>query len=263
MTGYILLLSVFGALVAPSMQAACDASRPDNITVAGTPIASPNYPNEYPSNSLCEYRFINTGSEALSPVLTFSEFVIEQSTGCTNDNVRIYDGWDTTAPLLGTYCGAQLHDSSISGSSTALYLVFTSDASVEQAPGFRAVFTAEDVACGDARPKILTAPGVIQSPGYGTGRYTVNSNCQWHIIAPAGQKVQFTFNDFATENCCLCDYLDIHDGDSLLSTLYGHWYGTDQPPNFTSRGNNVYLHFVSDTNLADVGFSIAFTFVTA
>ena len=38
----------------------------------------------------------------------FTRFELESSTGCVNDYLSVFDGSDTTAPLIGTYCGNEI-----------------------------------------------------------------------------------------------------------------------------------------------------------
>ena len=58
--------------------------------------------------------------------ITFRELHIENSGRCRNDNVTLYDGRDTHAPLIGRYCGSRAPQP-VTSSSSAVFVVFASD----------------------------------------------------------------------------------------------------------------------------------------
>ena len=60
--------------------------------------------------------------------VTFQELDIEWESDCDYDSVKLYDGSDSSSPLLGTYCARPSTEITSTGSS--LYIVFESDYSV-------------------------------------------------------------------------------------------------------------------------------------
>uniref|UniRef100_A0A8C6U4F9 CUB domain-containing protein n=1 Tax=Neogobius melanostomus TaxID=47308 RepID=A0A8C6U4F9_9GOBI len=67
-------------------------------------IKSPNYPQNFPANSECLWHIIaHQGNH-----LEFNRFDLEASSSCRYDYVAVYDGPNTLAPLLGTFCGSEL-----------------------------------------------------------------------------------------------------------------------------------------------------------
>ncbi|KJH43150.1 CUB domain protein [Dictyocaulus viviparus] len=92
-------------------------------------ISSPNYPNNYPNNQNCTWHFVTTPGHRLT--LTFSSFRIEEHSQCKYDSASIYDGGDTNALLVGTFCGA-VPPPMFMSSMNQIFLLFTSDASVSR-----------------------------------------------------------------------------------------------------------------------------------
>lgn len=63
-------------------------------------------------------------------------------TTCNYDNMKIYDGPNTTYPLIGTYCNNNLPASTISSSSSAITILFNSDPGLELS-GFQIDWTCD------------------------------------------------------------------------------------------------------------------------
>lgn len=86
--------------------------------------------------------------------LSFPMFNIEAGdqggTICNYDNLKIYDGPNTSSPLIGTYCNNNLPPTSISSSGGAITILFTSDPGLELS-GFQIDWTCD----------IATAPPVV------------------------------------------------------------------------------------------------------
>lgn len=96
------------------------------FTVANGTITSPNYPGNYPINRLCKSWISVASGSRLQ--LNFSEIDVENHLTCRYDYVKIYNGPDETAPLLGSYCSRHAPSSLISSSNKVL-IVFKSDSS--------------------------------------------------------------------------------------------------------------------------------------
>jgi len=71
--------------------------------------------------------------------LTFTHIDIELSANCTNDYIRVLNGNDDDAPVVGTYCGTTLPLPVVS-SGSALVVRFVTNA-FNQRPGFTAWYT--------------------------------------------------------------------------------------------------------------------------
>lgn len=75
--------------------------------------------NNYPGGVDCEWVIV--AEEGYGVELVFQTFEVEEETDCGYDYMELFDGYDSTAPRLGRYCG--------SGVSTflALYLTLLSN----------------------------------------------------------------------------------------------------------------------------------------
>lgn len=103
--------------------------------------------------------------------VTFTSFNLEANF----DFLRVYDGLDATAPLLGTFTGLTLPAAVTAGTlaptNSSLTFVFTSDASVVR-PGWQAI-----ISCVDT----LAAPGCVSNtlPADGSTNVNVNTSITW------------------------------------------------------------------------------------
>ena len=97
--------------------------------MANGSIKSPNYPNHYPSYAKCHYLINNTDPDKRI-LIEFLQFSLEVHSSCAYDSVKIYDGSNTNATIIGSvngYCGSR-KPSAIMSTGTALLIVFVSDA---------------------------------------------------------------------------------------------------------------------------------------
>ena len=78
--------------------------------------------------------------------------------------------------------------------------------------------------------------------------YAHNQSCAYIISADEDKVVNVTFLEFHLEdhNDHCHDWLQIHDGRDSTAHLIGRFCGTNNPPNFVSTTNKVYMWFDSD-----------------
>lgn len=60
--------------------------------------------NNYPSGVDCEWVIV--AEEGYGVELVFRTFEVEEETDCGYDYMELFDGYDSTAPRLGRYCGS-------------------------------------------------------------------------------------------------------------------------------------------------------------
>lgn len=73
--------------------------------VAGV-FSSANFPNNYTNNTTCTWRISVELANHIT--LNFTDFDLENSSGCENAYVHVYDGLNTTDPSLGKFCGSEI-----------------------------------------------------------------------------------------------------------------------------------------------------------
>ncbi|KAM4836887.1 CUB and sushi domain-containing protein 1 [Thomomys bottae] len=101
----------------------CIAACGGNLTGPAGVILSPNYPQPYPPGKECDWRIKVNADFVIA--LIFKSFNMEPS----YDFLHIYEGEDSSSPLLGSFQGSQAPDR-IESSGNSLLLAFRSDASV-------------------------------------------------------------------------------------------------------------------------------------
>ncbi len=93
--------------------------------------------NDYGNNSVCSWLIQPDIPSRIT--LSFNEFDLEQDA----DAVVVYDGEDTSAPVLATLSGSALPEDVIS-TNGALYIEFLTDPAIRKS-GWRATYTSEEV----------------------------------------------------------------------------------------------------------------------
>ncbi|CAK9794637.1 Tolloid-like protein 1 [Anthophora quadrimaculata] len=103
-------------------------------------ILSPTYPGTYPKGLACTYQF--TGKPGQRVRLEFRDFdLFFGGQHCPLDYVKVYDGSNNTAAVIGTYCGQQ-RNLVLYSSESSLYVVFVTlqRTANTQNRGFKGIF---------------------------------------------------------------------------------------------------------------------------
>ncbi len=170
------------------------------------------------------------------------------------DSLAIYDGPDTSAPLLGTYTGITNPGSFTSTHATGtLSFVFTSDLAIVS-NGWAA-----DIVC-NSPPTTSSCGNTYTDSGGTSGNYSANEN-QTSTFYPntAGDPVTVTFTSFNIEDGW--DYLYVYDGPDTSSPTLGAFTGLTVPGPFTSTHATGALTFVftSDGSTNYTGWEASIT----
>ncbi|XP_025104369.1 procollagen C-endopeptidase enhancer 1-like isoform X1 [Pomacea canaliculata] len=128
------------------------------------------------------------------------------------------------------------------------------------------IFIADTTAgCINSLPLNLRAfPGtdiVLSSPGFPNG-YENNMSCEWRITASFNYVVRLTATYVDIEHVAGCtkDYISIYDGNSSSAALLGEYCSYWCTP-LESSGLQMFIRFVTDTNVTDEGFQLTYTAV--
>ncbi|XP_029134023.2 cubilin [Labrus bergylta] len=210
-------------------------------------VESLNFPNNYPANSLCSWTIQATSGNTIN--YTFNAFQMEGSS-CYYDYVKLYNGPNAQAPLIGTYCGYNPPPAN-GTTSSALTVVFRSDSSVSLS-GFQMMWSQNG--CGGE----LSGPsGSFNSPGY-PNRYPENRECIWYITASYGSSLTITIHEFDVEfhQDCSYDVLEVFGGPDLLAPRLAQLCTTTSSPmQVSSTGNQLTVRFKSDAYVSGRGFN--------
>ncbi|XP_073535892.1 CUB and sushi domain-containing protein 3 isoform X7 [Phyllobates terribilis] len=127
----------------PRCVAECGASATNNEGI----LLSPNYPLNYENNHECIYSIQVQAGKGIN--ISARTFHLAQG-----DVLKIYDGKDNTAHLLGAFTASSLRGLTLSSTSNQIWLEFNSDSEVND-EGFQLVYTSFELShCED--------PGVPQ-----------------------------------------------------------------------------------------------------
>ncbi|XP_054027363.1 cubilin [Dryobates pubescens] len=222
---------------------------------------SPNYPNHYPHNRVCEWRIAVGGGRRVA--LTFHDLQTEEHWRCSADYVAVYNGLRQNSPRLAKLCGEVNPGTQVKSSGNTMKVILVTDMS-QATRGFSASYTSgEEAVCGGTLRGY--AGGNFSSPGHdGVSNYTSNLNCEWTIANPwhYNSSIYISFEDFQLEpqQACQYDHLELRIGDAdgeLIAKLCGQ--AAPSVP-LVIAAPQVWVHFVSDESTEDKGFLAHYTF---
>lgn len=223
-------------------------------------IHSPLYPEKYPNTSACSYTITAPVGNTVELVL----YAFSTETCC--DKLDLFDGASSDRRLLKSLSGSLPTGQVYQSSGRVMSLDFTSDPRINR-PGFYARFDAspkndnanpsKSASC-PAENKFTDEWGVFVSPHW-PHHYPDTANCNYHIGAPMGKRIQLRVNYFHTE--AGADVLTIFDdavGEKVLKRMSGRY---DDSYTLTSTGNSLVLQFISDMTTNYEGFSLAYAVI--
>jgi Zn-dependent metalloprotease len=214
--------------------------------------------NNYCNNMDC--RWLIQPPQATSVTLTFTSFKTEASSTdgfSIYDAVEVYDGTNTTAPLLGRFSGSNLPPS-VTSTSGSMYIRFFSDVSVNDS-GWSAYFTSTTTSYCSGTTILTTDTGSFND-GSGSNNYSNNASCKW-LIQPAGaSSISLSFTSFDTE--LNYDGIIVYDGGDTSATKLGVYTGNTLPPTLTSTGGSMLVWFLSDQALRRQGWNASYNSVS-
>jgi hypothetical protein len=116
-----------------------------------------------------------TPSSGYSVTMTFNSFNVESHGSCAYDYLSIYDGPNTSSPLIGTYCGTN-SPGTVTSSSSSLTFFWHSDSFTETA-GWSATWTCCSTNPGSAAGGTTLCGG--GNANLSISGFTVGSSLQW------------------------------------------------------------------------------------
>jgi hypothetical protein len=206
---------------------------------------------DYPNNANCTW-LIAPDDSVEKITLSFVRFATE-----TGDNVTVYDGSTTTAPVLGTFSGNTLPPNVVS-TGAAMLVTFTSNGS-GTANGFLAEYDC-DLYKFCQSTTTLTDPTGDLSDGSGRFNYRNSSSCKWFIFPTNASSVTLTYETFNSE--AGNDKLIVYDyGAGVpIDTVSGAY--TTPPPPVTATSGKLMLVWTSNKEVRGEGWSGYYTTIT-
>ncbi|KAI0222187.1 Cubilin [Lamellibrachia satsuma] len=183
--------------------------------------------------------------------LNFLSFHLQESTDCSYDSIKIYDGKDTNASMVRTVCGTTVPED-ITSSTHTLFVHFSSgDTSTYSA--FQ-IYYSDFVDPGGCHGSAITMRGPMGNFGVTKVQYSNYMRCNWNIQVNSSDIVKLKFVEFSVESCC--DSVTVYDGDSRSAPLLGTFRGNTLPRDVFSTNNTMLVHFESDGSGTWNGFEI-------
>lgn len=187
-----------------------------------------------------------TETDSISYIrITFDRFDTQENV----DFVRIYDGEDETAPLLGEFSGTTI-PAIINSTGNKVLITFSTDASVEANGWFISYKAFQPTWCSGLTA--LADPSGTFNDGSGSFHYNNGTTCMWTIQPQYASSTTIMFNYFDTE--AGKDFLKVYDLQSqqLLANLSGQTL----PNPITSPSGKFYLVFSSNNANRGLGWEI-------
>jgi cubilin len=226
-------------------------------------ITSPNYPNNYSSNTNCEWH-IAAASSLQVVSLKVLNLRLENSSTCGFDNLTIYNGSSTSSAKIQTMCGQVSSTQPLITSSGSFMVVeFRTDGSVNMM-GFKLEYSFQNkpvvlAKCTNGTGLASGSSKYITSPNY-PYNYSSSTYCRWDITATSmSQVVVLKLLDFSSR--CGSDYVAIYDGSGTfgpkMQTLCGN---VTDAPLFVTDGPFMSIDFRSDRSGNHRRFKFEFSF---
>ncbi|KAM4689065.1 cubilin [Discoglossus pictus] len=224
-------------------------------------ISSPNYPNLYPHNRVCEWRITVPLGKRVT--LTINDLRIQDQEVCDYDYVAVYNGLLYQSPLLDKLCNNVAPDTKLRSSGNTMKVIFVTDGSVSSG-GFLATYTSmEDSVCGGLLQE--TPGGIFTSPGFDqVSNYTRNLNCEWVIQKPNTDNssiyVSFQYLQLQNHQNCQNDFVEMRI-DNAEGELITRLCGRKMPSiPLVIAAPQIWVRFVSDSAVEDYGFNATYSF---
>ncbi|XP_059476090.1 suppressor of lurcher protein 1-like isoform X2 [Neocloeon triangulifer] len=212
-----------GAAASTTSAVNCDVLITSDEGKNGT-IASPNYPQPYPSRSLCRYEFQGRGKERVQ--LTFKEFNLYHAGGDENDcessdSLNAYVHLEGRSEKIDSFCGTNL-PLPVMSSGSKLSLEFRGQISSRHVRGFQAFYSFTENfgissgrqlsshPCGFEFNSTEAANGTFSSPNY-PGYYPRDTECHYLFYGRPGEKVHLHFTYFDVEGVLPCEATSASD----------------------------------------------------
>ncbi len=180
--------------------------------------------------------------------LTFNRF----NTETTNDLVTVYDGENSTYPILGQFSGDTLPPM-LTTTGNKAFITFTSNETVSDEGWFLSYESVLPVWCNGLTA--ITEPSGAIEDGSGPFYYHNGSLCMWNIQPPGATQLTLTFTGFDTEQGK--DLVKIYDAGSsqLIATYSGTFEQGNLPDPVTSPSGKMMITFSTDGTITKQGWS--------
>ena len=209
------------------------------------------------SGPVADYQNSNNCSWLISPDDSVNKITLNftQFNTATGDVVKVYDGANASAPLIGTFSGALTTMPSVSSTGPAMFITFVTDGATT-APGWKATYTADLAKFCASSTTLVDGWGTIND-GSGRFDYRNSANCKWKIMPAGASKIIMTLNSCNTE--LSNDRIQIYDlgTSALLATWSGNY--TTLPAPLESTTGSVMIMWTTNGSVRGQGWEISYS----
>lgn len=219
----------------------------DTLTSAVGTLTDGSGPSEYKNDVDCSW--------LIAPATLIDHLVISFdaiNTESTNDIITIYDGPNTSSPVLGIYSGTTI-PSQITSTSPQVLVTFKTNSSTVSEGWQIYYYSVYPIFCSGLTT--LTAASGTFNDGSDIYNYNNGSNCIWEITPPNAATVTLHFESFNLESS---DNVRVYDMDNTSSPL-ATYTGTAIPADVTSPSGKMRVIFKSNTSITAEGFTASYT----
>ncbi|XP_028399914.1 uncharacterized protein LOC114523247 [Dendronephthya gigantea] len=193
-----------------------------------------------PRSQYCSWLITIPETSVIS--LNFSEITIPS---CDDMFLRIYDGANGKAPLLGSYCGSNANKQvKIFSSTNSLYVVANSGMIGRQNFSFQAHYYNGSLKDLGVRPTTVSSSPFTPI----TEMNPYSQYCSWVITIPATSVVSLTFSEMTIPSCD-DTFLRIYDGTNGKAPLLGSYCGSNASTQIEITSSTNSLYFVANSEI--------------
>ena len=241
--------AIFGAVPDTNYPSFC--SGPDTLAAMQGSFEDGSGHKNYNNNTACSWLIDPAQFDVLDISLDFKKVDLEWN----NDFIRVYDGADTSAPLLAKISGDSI-PGLITSTGQQLFITFQSD-SAQTGEGFHAEYHVSLPDYCGSLTVIDSAAGSIRD-GSGAFPYTNNTFCKWYIKPAGANRIEVDFTSLDTYDSS--DKVIISDPSTSPATSLGEYYGSNLPNSpIISNSGEMFIVFVSNANDVAGGFELNYT----
>ncbi len=194
--------------------------------------------SDYNNSQSCSWTF----TSAMGGIVRIGFY--DFNTEANYDFVRIYDGYDSSAPLLAELAG-NIDPGQIFTTGSVAYVEWSTDGSVT-APGFNGWW--------DSYVSVRTeCIGYISD---GSGDYPINMEAKWYIQPEGAESI--TLDLYSMNMEAGYDYIHVYDGYDESGSLIGSYTGTAAPGQLVANSGAMFIKMTSDEIIPASGFEASY-----
>jgi len=201
----------------------------------------------YQSNANCSW-LISPNDLVSKITLHFVYF----DTEANQDILTIYDGENSSAPVLGTFSGTSIPADVVS-TGDKLYITFVTNGS-NNGKGWLMEYQATVTPYCISSTTLTDESGSFDDGSIGY-QYHNQTLCKWFIKPTNAKTVTLTFSDFSTE--LTNDIITVYD--LVTSTVLGTFSGSSIPDPVTSENGKMLLVFQTNKTIRGEGWTASYT----